>query len=880
MSPDTFSTVQLSKESEGALLETPSSLIYGGKAISLFDLTKNGLPVPEFCCLPTTELEGLLQANHFETLQSWMRSPGLLSSQHREEISVLRDISLPNSALDTIQNFTDRFSNERFAVRSSGTLEDGAESSFAGLFETQLNVTVGELENAIKECWMALFSTRVSEYLIRKKIDSSIGIAVVIQRMVQSEKSGVLFSVDPIRGVDTEMSVEACFGLGEALVSGQVTPDRYRYDWYSKIETQREISDKEWKCISIQNKPFTKIVPVELERQKQEVLSKAELKTLIALGLKIQSQTGMPVDVEWAIEKGTLYILQSRPITKLSFSGVSGEWTTADFRDGGVSSSVCTPLMASLYKSIFDKTMQDALERLGLWPKGQSSTWQKSFYGRPYWNLSSVKECLSKIINYNERIFDQGLGINASYKGDGYVTKTNLKTIWKSLKALWVIRNNCRRQLRMSPHFVAQQKKRLKELRSLNLASYSNIEFFQIYEELILKDYDRSESTYFNFIYDNSNLNSLFRDKVKKLSFDQAKYPILLSGLTSVSHLKQMETMWSIREEIQKDASSSSYWNSQSPEKIVLDYKKGLRQNKLILLESFLVEFGHHARHELDLMIPRYIESPIDVIKEIKALLCQNDSNSPEKRNKNQLQKAKEVARELMESVPFYKRRFLASNLKQVRAFLWWREELRDLSTQFYMHIRFATLELEKRLIKMGYLKNENEIFFLERKELLQICRGELSELMAQKIVKQNGDYYNSFRHFTNPDEIGDRFEGVKESAKSGELQGIPGSPGMIRATARVVDSIDDADRLKPGDILITRCTDPAWTPKFSDLQGVVTETGGLLSHAAVICREYGIPAVLAVKNATKVIKDGQEIEIDGNRGLIVSLDAKLDAIK
>lgn len=851
--------------------------VVGGKAASLFELRSWGLPVPEFCCITTDALHATLQANGLHAVADWLKnSTGDLPMPVDALRDALLDCTLPEPLALGLQAFLARFPNTHFAVRSSGTLEDGADASFAGLYQTILNVqSYDDVCYAIKSCWAALFDTRVLTYLRERTSASAMGLGLVVQQLVPSEKSGVLFSVDPVRGCDTEMLIEACFGLGEALVSGHVTPDQYRYDWFKAVECGRTIAEKDVQCVRLSQAPFTALEPLVGARATAPVLDAQEVAQLAALGVQAQRNAGFPVDVEWAKVGERFFILQSRPITQLGFAGIPGEWTTADFRDGGVSATVCTPYMASLYKSVMDVTMGAYLNRLGLKPRRAQEEWFRSFYSRPYWNLEAAKYYLCQTPGFNERAFDLGLGITPRYEGDGIVVGLTPKSLYAGLKALLAIKRSCKAKLKDSPAFAAGQKKRLQELKAMDPAALSDSALFAFCETFLTQEYFRNESVYFDFIYDNSNLNALFTDSLKKMGFAEQDYPLLLGGLSGVSHMVPIEALWKLRDAIEACPDASRYWASHNADAIEAVFNQGETRYKLDLLTGYLDEYGHHAKQELDLMVPRYAEVPGYVIAQLQDVLQQPAASDPRKRNKRQEEQARAARDKLRAAAPLWKRPFVMKDLQQVRAFLWWREELRDLSTQFYFHVRRFTLEMEKRLLQAGVLQSQDDIFFLTLTELIKTIKGEYSPAQVAAIIERNRTYYLSFAGFTIPDEIGERYSGggVASAEAGGEGQmGVAGSPGVMTGTARVIANIHDADRLQPGDILVTRCTDPGWTPKFSLLSGVVTETGGILSHAAVICREYGIPAILAVKKATALIVDGETISIDGSTGIITVL--------
>ncbi|MHC4831839.1 MAG: PEP-utilizing enzyme, partial [Planctomycetota bacterium] len=214
---------------------------------------------------------------------------------------------------------------------------------------------------------------------------------------------------------------------------------------------------------------------------------------------------------------------------------------------------------------------------------------------------------------------------------------------------------------------------------------------------------------------------------------------------------------------------------------------------------------------------------------------------------------------------------------ERVRTYAWWREEIRNLSTYVYYLVRAWTLDAARRLIARGVLQTTDDTFMLRQEELLAALTQDLEVEAVREKVAAGHHLLRSFRNFEIPDEIGPRYSGGAApmspaelaALAEGSLVGLACSPGRVEGTAKVCLSLEDTQKVQPGDILVTRFTDPGWTPLFAMIAGVVTETGGLLAHAAVISREYGIPAVLALKGATKAIRDGDQIVVDGSRGVV-----------
>ena len=688
--------------------------------------------------------------------------------------------------------------NAEYAVRSSSTNEDLADSSFAGQYETFLNVKGYEnIHDAIRKCVESLHSERVKAYAEQSGVDISKNkMAVIVQRMVKSEKSGVAFSVDSVNGNDKVIIIEAVTGLGDKLVGGHVTPDSYSYDWYDSVFTAYNGG----------------------------VLTQDEARRIAETVLAMQVYYGFPVDVEWAVTGDTIYILQSRPVTAFTHRNVPGEWTTADFRDGGVSSAACKTLMASLYGLVFNPSFSDSLKAIRLLPQNDGTNIYDVFFARPYWNLTLEKNCFSKLPGFVEREIDEDMGIVPAYEGDGMITKTSLKSLWYGGRVLSAIGRHIGQMESKAEHYKADFLKRFVETERVKLSEKPSEELHNIWVNFVKNDYYISEYTYFGYIFCNMILSTLFKDKIKK-HLPSNEIMNLLIGLSDLSHMRPVYEMW--------DMSRRGYSDAEFSE--------------------FITKYRHRSQHELDISYPNWDETPEVVRAMISDLGKLDSSHNPMVLGERQKQKYLET----LERIP----KKLYKDVERLRKFLWWREEFRDISTKSYHIIRKLTLALGKAWEDEGVLESADDIFFLP-----------VSDIESKSIdrVEKNKMYYQSFINFRNPNEIGNRYSARKMRMDGARiLKGVPCSGETITAMARVIRDIHDADRLEPGDILITKCTDPAWTAVFSKIGGVVTETGGMLSHAAVVSREYGLACILMVKDAAEIIKDGDIITLDCKAGEI-----------
>ena len=690
----------------------------GKKAESLVRMRLADLPVPDGAVVAASAFHAFARENGFAGDIDELRgtSVGNLHRMHELGKGIRSSIlggSVSGTLTEAVSDFTKRGKDFSYAVRSSGSKEDLESASFAGQYTTILNVKgENDLLKAIKECWASAYSDQVISYCTDYGIGfTGLEMSVILQEMVPAEKSGVLFSVNPMTGADKEMLIEAAFGLGEALVSGKVTPDMYCYNWYDEKETLREIAAKESAVKILDGVSGTVDVTCDQEEQLREVLDRVEVETLVRLGLSIQDDYGFPVDVEWAWYNNRFYILQSRPVTKLNFSGISGEWTTADFKDGGVSSSVCTPFMWSLYDFIWETTMPAYLKKIKLVDDPDEIVWGDMFFGRPYWNVFEIKKGLQKLPGFNERNFDRDLGIEITYDGDGATSKTTPKTVWRALNVFMALKKSFKQNMEYVHDFRERQGKKLRELENFDAETLSNEDFFNYYIAFIREEYFLSESSYFNLIYNNSNLQSLFKDTFKN-DLKDVDLLTLMSGLRDLAHLRPNYRLWDISRKIRVDKSAKMFWTETGVEKLIDLWRSGSTAYYLDELSDFIDEFKYLSTRELDITVPRYGEDPSFVFAHCKDLILLADDCDPRTLNERQHRNYLKERNAFLDSLSFFKAGRLAKALDEVRRFLWWREELRDLSTQYYYYVRKLTLELGKRLTDLNVINETEDIFF------------------------------------------------------------------------------------------------------------------------------------------------------------------------
>lgn len=842
--------------------------VIGSKAVSIIEMSASGIPVPDGYCVTVEAFRKHLEQNHiqFDPAADFDRA-----ALEALEEKVLNGV-FPQEILNDLRKTVKAAEGDCFAVRSSGIREDLKDSSFAGQYRTQLNVPADhqKLILNIQRIWASAFTPELYSYF-RKQRNSEFNpeMGVIIQKMIPCQKSGVIFTVDPVSGIDREILIEACYGLGASLVDGLVTPDQYRYDWYNEKIVSVLVRDKGTELVCCEDPPYTRTRTLDPFQRNSRVLDETEITELSCLCIKIQSYYGFPVDIEWGKSGKDFYILQSRPITGIHTAGITGQWTTADFRDGGVSSGVCTAFMWSLYDYIWENTTKAYLDKVHLGCGEDGVKRGDMFYSRPYWNVTAIKDGLKKIPGFVEREFDEDLGIKVCYEGKGYVSKTEFRTVLHGIKVILALRDSFKTRLAENPLFMKRQEDRFRILESADPGKMTEQEFFEFYENLICREYFHTESNYFYNIFNNSNAQTLFREKISKLGTG-IEVLSLMSGLTGISHLLPNFDLWEISRSILKDPDRRERWMNAEVSQFLDSWRSGLMAAADPDVAGYIEKYKYHSTRELDITVKNFDEDPEFIFRNLKSFLAMGVEQDPRINVYRQNYKFRKLRKEFLARLPFYRRNSVEKELDQCRELLGWREELRDQSTRMYYHIRKFTLHMSGIYMKKGICEEPDDIFHLRYQDIIEFNRGTRTKSDLLRSIRMNRLYYQSFRNYRIPWDIGAGREDETEYNPDSTLyKGVACSPGVVTGTARIIQDIFDSGRLKKGDILITRFTDPGWTPLFSMLSGVVTETGGILSHAAVISREYGIPAVLAIPGITTLILDGQTVTLDGTKGSV-----------
>lgn len=825
---------------------------FGNKGKFLNILNQNGFNVPDGLLIDKEEYSKVIEINNIkEDINNVLNK---LNKYNIEESSktlynILSNIKLSDKIHNSITLLLDDHKN--YAIRSSSTKEDLDNLSFAGQYSSYLNIKgINNIESALIDCYKSLFSETSLSYILNNKIEyEDIAMGIVIQEMVNSEYSGICFTLNPLTGKDTEMIIEIAEGLGENIVSGRVKPEQYIYNWKTK---EAYIDENKSKLVY---------------SRKNSILNLDKIKEYGEKFLEIQLLFGYPCDIEFAIEKNKLYILQARQITTIDYTGYDYMWSTADFKDGGVSATVCTPYMWSLYEYIWEFTLRKfMLDGKILSEKELENTkLGDMFYGRCYWNLSAVKLAMSKIVGYKEREFDNEYGIRPTYKGDGNVTKITAKSLIKIARMALAQNKIVNERNKNHENYKSDLLKRYNEYKEkYDKNTIDDIK--HTWYNLTKKTYLRSEATYFWQIFINTVHQSLYKESLLKY-VNESEYLTLLSSIDNISHLLPFYEIWDLSRDIRKNEDSFNYWINTDTTDIIKDINSKISKYYLWEALEIIENFGYHSDKELDVTYPCYYEDYTSVINSIKDTVKLGDNFSPVHDKEKGRLSYTNILTDLKNKISEKEYKKVENKISGMREMLWWREEYRDISTRFYYIIRIYTIELAKELVKEKVINNVDDIWYLKVENLWNFIDNKIDKDTLNSIIKSNKEYYNAFRNYISENEIGMNQTQNDIETGSNTIKGLGANSGIITGTARVIENFDEVHRLKENDILVTKFTDTGWTPKFAIISGIVTEYGGILCHAAIVSREYGIPAIVNCNSALARIKDGDTITINGSTG-------------
>ena len=842
--------------------------LVGGKGARLGELSRiDGIRVPVGFCVTTDAFRQIIAEapsfdDQLDRLSRLNPDAGeairTLSAEIRR---TLDGIAIPDDLAAAITGSAARLGEQAaYAVRSSSTAEDLPTASFAGQQDTYLNVVGSSaILRHVSRCWVSLFTERAVTYRLRNGFDHRrVSMGVVVQQMVFPHSAGILFTTDPVTSNRRVVVVEAGFGLGESLVSGRVNPDVYTVRDGEMIGKQ--IATKQFAVYALPS-GGTQEHAIDPERQEQPALRDVQVVRLAQLGRMIEAHFGHPQDIEWCLDDDGFQIIQSRPITTLFPIPDVGDQENHVFISVG-----------------HGQMMTDAMKPLGI------SFWQlttpRPMYvagGRLFVDVAADlgsparRTGLIDVIGKSDPLIGDALQ-SILERGDFVPSFPDEGGAMTPIRAQAPIESDPA----IVDELIERNQKSIAALKR-NIKTESGPALF----DLILADIQ----------------------ELKRILFDPRSHQVFMSAIEATGWLNEQLQKW-LGEKNGADTLTQSVPHNVTSEMglALLDVADAIRPHPEVVaflqqvkddgflddmtklaggqeardvIRAFLDEYGTRCIGEIDITRPRWSERPTTIVPLILGNIKNFSPGAGERRFEQRRQEAWTKEQELLERLRAlpdgeHKAKVAKQMIDRVRTFIGYREYPKYGMVSRYFIYKQALLEEAELLVQAQVLHEAEDIFYLTFQELHDVVR---TNHMDDQLISQRKDAFGSYQALTPPRVLTSDGEVVagayrRDDVPADALVGLPVSAGIIEGRARVILDMAEAD-LEPGDILVTAYTDPSWTPLFVAIAGLVTEVGGLMTHGAVIAREYGLPAVVGVEQATELIRDGQRLRVHGTEGYV-----------
>jgi pyruvate,water dikinase len=859
----------------------------GSKAATLVALSEAALPVPEFRVLDSAAYRAHAARCGIPARLAIAGGEPLDAAPCREAIL---DVPVEGQVERLLRSWYRELGGGHLAVRSSANAEDLLHASFAGQHGTFFVSDAAELVDRVRDCWVSLYSERAVRYRERQGVrHRDVAMAVIVQRLVPAVAAGVVFTVDPVDG-SPGVFLEAGPGIGETLVSGKVTPDRYVFEPVEGLPLRHvEAGDKPVRIV-----PDGDGAVVEQAVSPEDAVAlcfdEAMAREVAQLALRAEELIGAPADVEWAFDGEQVWLLQARPVTtgiahlraqdastSVKPSVVAGSpdiWSNVN--TGEILPDVATPMTWSVVHGHADDILGGMLGAFGVPFDAQKLIGLVG--GRIYFNLTMLRETFRTLP-----------GIDPDIAFGGMQDYVELPTFEDTKPPLGARVRATLRMLRVMPGYVGHHTPKKAVVFAANMRKTTEAWMRQIGaapdkdEALRLVRSLNEEFSEFNdtlaymgvAMFGFGLLGSLCRKWLGDETGALANR--MVAGRGDVASARAGHEMWRLSAlargatGVRSAVLVGSGWADVRSRLVSAAAAGDAKASEFLdAWDSFMVEHGHHRRGELEFSNPTWAETPEYVLGVIRSYLADDRGSDPLAAYADHAAAADKTVEESLARLrnPL-KRAVFRRVLGWGRASARTRENMKSEAIRWLVAIRHALLVLGGRMVEAGVLDRADDIFFLEYEELPALVEdgeGDWRELVAAR----RAEHARLEQLSPPPVVVGEWDERsgpwiVSTDART--LKGISVSAGVARGPARVFLSADTDEHVLPGEILVAPFTDPGWTPYFVPAAGIVMDMGGLLSHGSIIAREYGIPAVVNVGPATRIISTGQIIEVDGDAG-------------
>ena len=848
----------------------------GGKGANLGELSKiDGIRVPEGFCITTEAYKQIIsQISEFHDL---LEQLNLLKVEDRERIceiskkirSVIEGTVITKEIEEAVTHFITKLGDKNaYAVRSSATAEDLPTASFAGQQDTYLNIIgTDAILKHVSKCWASLFTDRAVIYRMQNGFDhKKVYLSVVIQKMVYPEVAGIMFTADPITSNRKLLSIDASFGLGEVLVSGLVSADSYKVQEEKIVD--KMIATKKL-AIYGRKEGGTETQQITPDQQKTQTLTEQQILQLAHIGRQIEAYFSCPQDIEWCLVDDTFSIVQSRPITTL--------YPIPDANDQE----------NHVYVSVgHQQMMTDAMKPLGI----------------SFWQLTAARPMFTAggrlFVDITQDLASPARrAIVVDVLGKDPLIKDALMTILERGDFIKSLPNDKQEQI---PG---------KSNQGSSLADYKTL---NEYDPAIVSDLIKRSETLIEELKQNIQTKSgsglldfILEDiqQLKKSLSDPQGFGVIMTAMNASSWINEKMKEWLGERNVADTLSQSVPNNITSemglalldvadvirPHPEVIKYLQHVKDDNVLdelvkldggqesqnAIQVYLNKYGMRCAGEIDITRTRWSEKPTTLTPMLLRNIKNFEPHASNRKFEQGRQEALKKEQELLDRLRHLadgeqKAKETKRMISLIRNFIGYREYPKYGMISRYFVYKQALLKEAEQLVHANVIHEKEDIYYLTFEELREVVH---TTKLDYQIISKRKDEYKLYEKLTSPRVItsdGEIIAGSykRENLSAEALVGLPVSSGVIEGRARVILNMEDAD-LEGGDILVTSFTDPSWTPLFVSIKGLVTEVGGLMTHGSVIAREYGLPAVVNVVNATKLIDDGQRIRVNGTEGYV-----------
>jgi phosphoenolpyruvate synthase/pyruvate phosphate dikinase len=857
-------------------IDKTKQTVVGGKGMNLGECSRiEGILVPKGFCVTTEAYKRVIGKN--EKLHQLLDQLAVLKVDEREKISeisrkireLIEGIEIEKEIEEDIDRCLLTFGYEQaYAVRSSATAEDLPYASFAGQHDTYLNITGKEaILRHIRKCWASLFTDRAVVYRMQNGFDhNQVYLSVVVQQMVFPQASGILFTADPVTSNRKLLSIDASFGLGEALVSGLVSADNYKVREGRIVE--KAISSKKL-AIYARKEGGTEKKEIEPGEQNLSTLSDEQVLELEGIGRKLEAYFGSPQDIEWCLVDNKIYIVQSRPITTLY------PIPEADDNENHVYISVghvqmmtepVKPLGMSLYPLGATQTVRHAGGRMFVDPTHvlASPEGRKNLINAMEQTDPLIKDALMAIVEREDFIkpLPDDKEALSHRKGNGGLSCRSQMRIAKDPTLIQSL-------IKESEESIAELKQKIETKSGLELFDCISEDFQQLMK-ILYNTQSMVAITVGTFAA------SWINENMKKwLNVKNATDTLSLSAPNNITSEMGLELL-DVADVIRPYPEVINYLQHVKDDNFLEELVKfDGGQEIQEAINAYLNKYGMRCTGEIDITKTRWSEKPTTLIPTILSNIKNFEPGARNRKFEQGRQEALKKEQELLgrlKQLPGGERKAEKTKrmISLLRNFIGYREYPKYSMINRYFVYKQALMKEAEQLVQAKVIHEKEDIYYLTFEELREVVA---TNKLDYQIINKRKEEYKLYEKLTPPRVItsdGEIIAGKfrRENLPAEAIVGLPVSSGVIDGRARVILNMDNAN-LEEGDILVTTFTDPSWTPLFVSIKGLVTEVGGLMTHGSVIAREYGLPAVVGVENATKLIKDGQRIRVNGAEGYI-----------